>query len=213
MWGHFIIRDGILQQPPFESALSNRKRGPRASPTNRVARGKEPQRNERTAAFEKKPPQAICSLRRCGGGGWIRPPAGGPFRGSGLPPAGHSLPLPFESALEQKNRPRLSAGPIFFGGGGWIRTTVGIASRFTVCPLWPLGNSSIFSFSGPCPSSSPFALTLRPCPSTKSKPSEAGSIWRGGAAEGTSFPACGEASDPQLVPTMELVDGLEPPTC
>ncbi len=101
MWGHFIIRDGILQQPPFESAL------------------------------------------------------------------------------EQKKRPRLSAGPIFFGGGGWIRTTVGIASRFTVCPLWPLGNSSIFSFSGPCPSSSPFALTLRPCPSTKSKPSEAGSIWRG----------------------------------
>ena len=28
-----------------------------------------------------------------------------------------------------------------FGGGGWIRTTVGIASRFTVCPLWPLGNT------------------------------------------------------------------------
>jgi len=23
----------------------------------------------------------------------------------------------------------------FFGGGGWIRTNVGIASRFTVCPL------------------------------------------------------------------------------
>ena len=30
-----------------------------------------------------------------------------------------------------------------FGGGGWIRTTVGIASRFTVCPLWPLGNTPI----------------------------------------------------------------------
>ena len=26
-------------------------------------------------------------------------------------------------------------------GGRWIRTTEGGASRFTVCPLWPLGNS------------------------------------------------------------------------
>ena len=33
-----------------------------------------------------------------------------------------------------------------YGGGGWIRTTVGIASRFTVCPLWPLGNSPIWTF-------------------------------------------------------------------
>ena len=32
-----------------------------------------------------------------------------------------------------------------FGGGRWIRTTEGIASRFTVCPLWPLGNSPIFT--------------------------------------------------------------------
>ena len=29
----------------------------------------------------------------------------------------------------------------FRGGRGWIRTTEGEASRFTVCPLWPLGNS------------------------------------------------------------------------
>lgn len=28
-------------------------------------------------------------------------------------------------------------------GGRWIRTTEGEASRFTVCPLWPLGNSPI----------------------------------------------------------------------
>ena len=33
-----------------------------------------------------------------------------------------------------------------FGGGWWIRTTEGIASRFTVCPLWPLGKSPIFIF-------------------------------------------------------------------
>ena len=32
------------------------------------------------------------------------------------------------------------------GGGRWIRTTEAIRSRFTVCPLWPLGNSPIFTF-------------------------------------------------------------------
>src|SRR5699024_1390258 len=30
--------------------------------------------------------------------------------------------------------------------GGWIRTTEARRNRFTVCPLWPLGNSSIFIF-------------------------------------------------------------------
>ena len=34
-----------------------------------------------------------------------------------------------------------------FGGGWWIRTTEGVASRFTVCPLWPLGKSPIFTWS------------------------------------------------------------------
>ena len=33
------------------------------------------------------------------------------------------------------------------GGGGWIRTTEARRNRFTVCPLWPLGNSSIFTWS------------------------------------------------------------------
>ncbi len=30
-----------------------------------------------------------------------------------------------------------------FGGGGRIRTSEGIADRFTVCSLWPLGNPSM----------------------------------------------------------------------
>ena len=51
-----------------------------------------------------------------------------------------------------------------YGGGRWIRTTEGIASRFTVCPLWPLGNSPIFNFEA--------LLSLKP------KPGEAGWIWR-----------------------------------
>ncbi len=32
------------------------------------------------------------------------------------------------------------------GGGGWIRTTEVTDNRFTVCPLWPLGNSSVYYF-------------------------------------------------------------------
>ena len=31
------------------------------------------------------------------------------------------------------------------GGRGWIRTTEVTDNRFTVCPLWPLGNSPIFT--------------------------------------------------------------------
>ena len=33
------------------------------------------------------------------------------------------------------------------GGRWWIRTTEGLASRFTVCPLWPLGKSPILNWS------------------------------------------------------------------
>ena len=35
----------------------------------------------------------------------------------------------------------------FYGGRGWIRTTEVTDNRFTVCPLWPLGNSPIFDWS------------------------------------------------------------------
>ena len=33
-----------------------------------------------------------------------------------------------------------------YGGREWIRTTEVEDNRFTVCPLWPLGNSPMFSF-------------------------------------------------------------------
>ena len=46
--------------------------------------------------------------------------------------------------IKRKNKLCLSAE---LGGGRWIRTTEGIASRFTVCPLWPLGNSPMFNWS------------------------------------------------------------------
>ncbi len=48
--------------------------------------------------------------------------------------------------LGKKNPAPIRAGT--FGGGEWIRTTEVVDNRFTVCPLWPLGNSpmSIWSW-------------------------------------------------------------------
>ena len=63
-------------------------------------------------------------------------------------PAFHRLsftPAPFESTAVNK-KDQAQSLILFVGGGRWIRTTEGIASRFTVCPLWPLGNSPIFTF-------------------------------------------------------------------
>ena len=42
---------------------------------------------------------------------------------------------------EIKNR-RKNGGFDCFGGGRWIRTIEARRNRFTVCPLWPLGNPS-----------------------------------------------------------------------
>ena len=51
----------------------------------------------------------------------------------------------FQRATTRQNKStRHKVGCFCFGGSGWIRTTEGIASRFTVCPLWPLGNAPIF---------------------------------------------------------------------
>ena len=38
-------------------------------------------------------------------------------------------------------------GFLHCGGRGWIRTTEVVDGRFTVCSLWPLGNSSILNWS------------------------------------------------------------------
>ena len=43
--------------------------------------------------------------------------------------------------LVQSKTPRAKARGVLLGGRGWIRTTEAESSRFTVCPLWPLGNS------------------------------------------------------------------------
>ena len=48
------------------------------------------------------------------------------------------------SPHSKKINPNGKSRSDLFGGGWWIRTTEGVASRFTVCPLWPLGKSPIF---------------------------------------------------------------------
>ena len=53
---------------------------------------------------------------------------------------------PRTHALEGRCSIQLSYAPIF-GGGWWIRTTEIVDNRFTVCPLWPLGKSSVFGAS------------------------------------------------------------------
>ena len=51
---------------------------------------------------------------------------------------------PFRFSYKKKSEQETLLRP---GGGGWIRTTEAKRNRFTVCPLWPLGNSSIFRWS------------------------------------------------------------------
>lgn len=96
-----------------------------------------------------------------------------------------SYPQPLSKLLTIKKSEQ--ANLLRPGGGGWIRTTEAKRNRFTVCPLWPLGNSSRLS------------CRCRPSGGPNSKPSEAGSNWKGDTAKGTSFRACTEASDPELV--------------
>ena len=83
---------------------------------------------ERRVKSEKvKIDKSLSKLVDFGGGRWISPD-------------GDKLRL----HLPHKEKYRPSKRTIgIFGGGRWIRTIEGIASRFTVCPLWPLGNSPI----------------------------------------------------------------------
>ena len=53
---------------------------------------------------------------------------------------------PTPKALDPKSSASANSATsayFFLGGGWWIRTTESTANRFTVCPLWPLGNPSI----------------------------------------------------------------------
>ena len=55
----------------------------------------------------------------------------------------NTLPLMFVSTTHELIYYRYLPGSD--NGWRWIRTTEAICSRFTVCPLWPLGNPSIWN--------------------------------------------------------------------
>ena len=98
--------------------------------------------------FVKKSPQAICSLRRrFGGEGGIRPaPRSRPGRGSGVPPARHSLPLPFESPMQKNERP--CGAPVFLAEKVGFEPTCPCGQLdFGSSSLRPLRYFSVFSFS------------------------------------------------------------------
>ena len=50
------------------------------------------------------------------------------------------------SSLFPRNKKGIHTDAFFVGGRGWIRTIEGNTNRFTVCPLWPLGNSPTYYF-------------------------------------------------------------------
>ena len=75
-------------------------------------------------------------------GGRIRPAAAGPRRLRVS--TGHSLRAAFRIRPQNK-KDQSERIDLFCGGGGRIRTIEAKRSRFTVCPLWPLGNSPIFT--------------------------------------------------------------------
>ena len=64
--------------------------------------------------------------------------------GCSVPPACCNRPANLSPPKIKKSRPSRRMFGIF-GGGRWIRTTEVTDNRFTVCPLWPLGNSPIFT--------------------------------------------------------------------
>ena len=72
------------------------------------------------------------------------------------------------------------------GGGEWIRTAEVVDNRFTVCPLWPLGNSPINVFNFWC--RQPAGISANDFHAVRAR------LARGGTP-------------------LELVNGLEPLTC
>ena len=57
--------------------------------------------------------------------------------------------LPYKLKIKQKSQEHIWLQALF-GGSGWIRTTEATCNRFTVCPLWPLGNAPKYNAAAHC---------------------------------------------------------------
>ena len=84
-----------------------------------------------------------------------------------FPACGRVVLFSSHSLVPQNKSPRRETTEELFGGREWIRTTEVVDGRFTVCSLWPLGNSPIFSLLRHqsiilrCSYQSPFGLCIR----------------------------------------------------
>ena len=58
-------------------------------------------------------------------------------------PAAPLVPCPKLELPSTKIKTESRGLGFYFGGGSWIRTSEVSDNRFTVCPLWPLGNSPL----------------------------------------------------------------------
>ena len=104
-------------------------------------------KNTKTAKDSSGFRRAVIKTTRVGGGGRIRFSAEKPRRlrqSTGLPLRAAFRIRPQNTHTQKKSNTKRCW--TFSGGGGRIRTIEAIRSRFTVCPLWPLGNSPIFIF-------------------------------------------------------------------
>ena len=57
--------------------------------------------------------------------------------------ANAARPVLISPSQKPQNKTTAAKRWFCFGGRRWIRTTEVTDNRFTVCPLWPLGNSPI----------------------------------------------------------------------
>ena len=85
-----------------------------------------------------------------GGREWIREPRT-EKQSTGLffPACGRAVLFSSHSLTPQNKIPRRETTGDLLGGREWIRTTEVVDGRFTVCSLWPLGNSPICTFGYP----------------------------------------------------------------
>ncbi len=86
--------------------------------------------------------QPHCDWLSFGGSGWTRASLG--VRLLRKPPI-YRLVVRIHPFLH-KNNNQPHCDWLSFGGSGWIRTTEVVDNRFTVCPLWPLGNTPTYIF-------------------------------------------------------------------
>ena len=128
-WSFMVGEDGFARLRPGHGGCSSPLDCCQEPPFESVCKTKEPTSKDVSSFVVGE--DGFASLRRSHGG------CNSPLDCCQEPP--------FESGNCNGNTKKTNPiGLVFHGGGGRIRTIEAKRSRFTVCPLWPLGNSPIF---------------------------------------------------------------------